>query len=442
MNSENAQLPEEPLIDENLANFDKGISEEDDAGGLLEDLKSGARPKTRTVTTTIRDTNWRFIFLVLCCLVLMGSYYCFDNPAPVQRQIQADVTSSDGGKVKHGMAMTTLQYQALYSLYSLPNIAIPLFGGFFIDRLGKKNGILVFASIVTVGQFFFAVSTHAVIAHKGFGHFLALFGRFVFGLGGESLSVTQSALLAVWFKGKELSLAMGTDLCASRIFTVINDVTQPLFYEAGGYRLSLGFWFGLVLCVLSVGCAVPLVCLDSNAEQNSVQLQVPVTEAEAIDSDSIDKDEDEYEEQPSFADLKLLGRIYWVLAGSCVLVYMSFMSFMNVASDLLQRRFSLGPETAGLVMSLPYLIAAIITPFVGYAIDLFGLKTLASTSLLIVVAFSSATFALSHLYLALLDQYYPGYKPSYRCIIALVLFGVSYSLYSASIMPCIPYLCV
>eukprot|EP00826_Nyctotherus_ovalis_P010766 TRINITY_DN12820_c0_g3_i1.p1 TRINITY_DN12820_c0_g3~~TRINITY_DN12820_c0_g3_i1.p1 ORF type:complete len:405 (+),score=80.10 TRINITY_DN12820_c0_g3_i1:92-1306(+) len=376
MNNESTELPEEPLIDENLAKFDKGINEEDDVEGQSKELKDETKLSTRIVTTTIRDTNWRFAFLVLCCLVLMGSYYCYDNPAPVQRQIQAGIRNVVHGRVEYGMNMTTLQYQALYSLYSLPNIAIPLFGGFFIDRLGKKNGILVFASIVAVGQFFFAVSTHAVTANKGFGHFLALFGRFVFGLGGESLSVTQSALLAVWFKGKELSLAMGTDLCASRIFTVINDVTQPLFYEAGRYRLSLGFWFGFVLCIVSMGCAVPLLCLDNSAEQNSVQLQVPATEAETID-----KDEDEYEDQLSFADLKLLGRIYWMLAASCVMVYMSFMSFMNVASDLLQTRFSLGSEAAGLVMSLPYLIAAIITPFVGYAIDLFGLKTIASSLL-------------------------------------------------------------
>lgn len=335
------------------------------------------KAKTKIVTTTIRDTRWRFVFLTICCLVLMGSYYCYDNPAPVQRQIQSPVKAGTRRGVEHGMGMSNLQYQLLYSFYSLPNIIIPLFGGYFIDRLGKQNGILAFVSIVTLGQFFFALSTHVVAANEGFGKFLAIFGRFVFGLGGENLSVTESAFLAIWFKGKELSLAMGTDMCVSRIFTVINDVTQPVFYEVAGYRLSLGFWFGFMLCILSLGCALVLIRLDRSADESSVQLEVSVTEAETLESD--DKEEDDYEEEITFADLRSLGRVFWALTGSCVMTYMSFMSCMNVASDLLQRRFGLSSEAAGFVMSLPYLIAAVITPFMGYVIDIYGMKTITST---------------------------------------------------------------
>lgn len=79
------------------------------------------------------------------------------------------------------MNMNDLQYQLLYSFYSFPNIILPLFGGYFIDRLGKRQGIVLFALIVTVGQFFFAVSTHAVHASEGFGKFLMIFSRFIFG---------------------------------------------------------------------------------------------------------------------------------------------------------------------------------------------------------------------------------------------------------------------
>ena len=79
------------------------------------------------------------------------------------------------------MGMSDFQYQLLYSLYSFPNIVIPLFGGYFIDRLGKRQGLIIFAVIVTIGQFFFAVSTHAVRSSEGFGKFLMLISRFVFG---------------------------------------------------------------------------------------------------------------------------------------------------------------------------------------------------------------------------------------------------------------------
>ena len=44
--------------------------------------------KTRKVIQSLRDTRWRFVFLGLCCFVLMGSYFCYDNPAPVEDKIK------------------------------------------------------------------------------------------------------------------------------------------------------------------------------------------------------------------------------------------------------------------------------------------------------------------------------------------------------------------
>ena len=38
------------------------------------------------------------------------------------------------------------------------------------------------------------------------------FGRFLFGVGGESLSVAQSRITTRWFKGKELALAIGNEI--------------------------------------------------------------------------------------------------------------------------------------------------------------------------------------------------------------------------------------
>jgi len=337
-----------------------------------------AKSRTRVITTTIRDTWWRFLFLGLCCTILFGSYYCYDNPAPVEKKIKAPVKYRTDKGDETGMAMSDVQYQLLYSLYSFPNIIIPLFGGYFIDRLGKRKGIVIFASIVAVGQFFFAVSAHAVRSSTGFGQFLALMGRFVFGLGGENLSVTESAFVATWFKGKELSLALGVDLCVSRLFAAINDATQPAFYDAAGFKLTLGFWFGFILCLISLACALGLVVLDNKADQSCVQIEVPVTENQGVTDIEEKEEEEEVEETIQITDLKKFPLPFWLLTGSCVMTYMSFYSFMNISSDLLQTRFSFSLESAGWTMGLPYVIAAIVTPFLGYAVDLYGLKTLAS----------------------------------------------------------------
>lgn len=57
-----------------------------------------------------------------------------------------------------------------------------------------------------------------------------LIGRVVFGLGGESMSVSQSAIVTVWFKGKELAFALGANISISRLGSVINANTVPPLY--------------------------------------------------------------------------------------------------------------------------------------------------------------------------------------------------------------------
>ena len=54
-----------------------------------------------------------------------------------------------------------------------------------------------------------------------------LVGRVVFGLGGESMSVAQSAIVSSWFKGKELAFALGVNLSVSRLGSVLNSNTIP-----------------------------------------------------------------------------------------------------------------------------------------------------------------------------------------------------------------------
>ena len=51
-------------------------------------------------------------------------------------------------------------------------------------------------------------------------------GRTIFGFGGESLSVVQSAFVASYFQGKELAFAMGVNLALARIGSVVNDTAS------------------------------------------------------------------------------------------------------------------------------------------------------------------------------------------------------------------------
>ncbi len=47
-------------------------------------------------------------------------------------------------------------YSLLYTIPSFPNIILPFFGGYFVDTLGAYKCMVVFISVIAVGQVVFA----------------------------------------------------------------------------------------------------------------------------------------------------------------------------------------------------------------------------------------------------------------------------------------------
>ena len=68
-----------------------------------------------------------------------------------------------------------MQYNLLFSLYSLPNIILPLFAGYLADRWGRRPMGIAYAIVVVVGQLFFAFGVSA----KNFA--LCATGRLLYG---------------------------------------------------------------------------------------------------------------------------------------------------------------------------------------------------------------------------------------------------------------------
>ena len=75
----------------------------------------------------IRNTALRWLMLAFGCFFLMGSYFCFDNPAPLKSRLTAPPFD-----------FSPTQFNALYSIYSLPNMILPLVGGIAMDKLGVR----------------------------------------------------------------------------------------------------------------------------------------------------------------------------------------------------------------------------------------------------------------------------------------------------------------
>ena len=152
----------------------------------------------------------------------------------------------------------------LYTIYSLPNMILPILGGMLLDSLGMRVGLILFCAILTLGQALFTAGGQMA------NYDLMLAGRGVFGAGGESMAVAQSSIVSVWFKGKELAFALGLNLSVARLGSVINAQIVPTVYNNHGlgYALSVGF----MLCVFSLLNSIGIACVDKRSEEEEKRL--------------------------------------------------------------------------------------------------------------------------------------------------------------------------
>ena len=117
---------------------------------------------------------------------------------------------------------------------------------------------MLFCAILTLGQAIFMIGGY----QANFDVMIA--GRVVFGVGGESMQVAQSAIVSAWFKGKELAFAMGLNLSVARLGSVINGALIPTVYDQSG--LGMALTVGFILCCFSLACAFGMIILDKRTE--------------------------------------------------------------------------------------------------------------------------------------------------------------------------------
>src|SRR5712692_4272948 len=145
---------------------------------------------------------YRWAVLLFVSVAMGGNYYIYDSINPLER-IFID---------KLGFSATAFGW--LNSAYSVAAVLTLLIGGIVIDRFGTKKAITFFAVLCLLGA--------ALTAARGLpGEMIA--GRTVLGLGGESIVVAVTTVLAKWFKGKELSFAFGINLTIARLASVAAD---------------------------------------------------------------------------------------------------------------------------------------------------------------------------------------------------------------------------
>lgn len=344
-----------------------------------------------------KKSNIRWCMLVMACFFMLGNNFSYDSPGPLETQLRKQFN------------MDSYHYSLLYTVYSLPNMFLPILGGILLDSIGIRSGLILFATILAIGQGVFMLGGFQA------DYTTMIVGRVIFGMGGESMSVAQSSIISVWFKGKELAFALGLNLSVARLGSVINGDVVPAVYDSNGLGMALGV--GFVLCIFSLVNGIGMAYVDRRAEEIDKE-RLGEVETAAVNEDDKFK----------WSDLTEFGVQFWLLTGSCVLTYMSVFPYIQNASNLLQTKYGFDNKTAGALFGVPYIISAIASPFLGLMIDKVGKRAFLCclSSCVLIVAYTTSLFM-------------PKCDKCYNEMVPLVLTGIGYSIYASAIWGSVPY---
>ena len=156
---------------------------------------------------------------------------------------------------------------------------------------------------------------------------VASIGFMLFGCGTEMAGITVSRGIVKWFKGREMALAMGSEMALARLGVATCMIFSPFFAKFGGsIDVSRSVAFGVVLICIAVMMFVVYFFMDKK----------------------LDSQTGEAEEQDDPFKLSDLGKIlssmgFWLVSLLCVLYYSAIFPFQKYAVNMLQCNLTFEP---------------------------------------------------------------------------------------------------
>ena len=292
---------------------------------------------TGSVTTSLRDNPAvRWAALLLLALAMFCSYIFMDILSPVKELLEQT----------RGWDSDTFGTYAGAETFLNVFIFFLIFAGIILDKMGVRFTALLSGGVMLMGA---AINWYAVTeAFAGSGlntwftdhlnyvpglHELgvspftatmpasakfAALGFMIFGCGAEMAGITVSRGIVKWFKGKEMALAMGSEMARLGVATVM--IFSPFFAKLGGdIQVSRAVAFGFVMLCIAMMMFVVYFFMDR-------KLDAQTGEAE------------EKDDPFRISDLgKVLSSgVFWVVALLCVLYYSAIFPFQKYAVNMLQ----------------------------------------------------------------------------------------------------------
>ena len=328
---------------------------------------------------------YRWIVLAFLSIAMFGNYYVYDSISLVADQLKTQLNFSD------------FDIGQMYSYYSVAAIIVLIFGGILVDKWGTKKSAIIFAIICVIAGFLDAFGTNL---------YVMLAGRFLLGIGSEPLVVAITVAIAKWFKGKQLSFALGINLLLARAGTFSVDNSPSIFpglYDKG--------YEGPLLVAAFIGMLSLLgILIYAMLEHRGERLFVL---GEGSKSDK----------------LKLKGffkfsKSFWYITLLCVTFYSGIFPFRAFAIKFFMESHNVSREVAGSLISWLPLAAMIATPLIGLLVDYIGKRALLMTF---------GSILLLPVYLLM------GYT-NISLYVPVIMMGVAFSLIPAVMWPSVAYI--
>ncbi len=361
----------------------------------------------------------RWTVLVLVALMMFFAYMFVDVMSPLKSLVEGKLGWDSG---------VFGTYAA--SEYILNVCGFLIIAGVILDKLGVR-----FSGILSAGLMVFGAALKFIAVSEWFqgtafcgwldswwiempgSAKMASLGFMIFGCGCEMEGTNVSKILAKWFKGKEMALAMGLEMAIARLGVFAVMWIAPLISQRFDNSIIAPLGFCGALLVIGLINFIVFGVMDRKFDSQLVEAGLATAEKSP---------EDEFH----VSDLKAIftSKMFWIVSLLCVLYYSAIFPFQRYATNFLEETLAIDAASAARLFSCFPILAMCMTPLLGIYLDRKG----KGASMLMI---GSIIMIVCHLSFALL---LPAFPQKWFALLLIVVLGVSFSLVPAALWPSVP----
>lgn len=375
---------------------------------------------TQKISKMMNDSPLaRWTVLVLVALMMFFAYMFVDVMSPLKSLVESKLGWDSGVFGKYAA-----------SEYILNVCGFLILAGIILDKLGVRFSGILSAGLMVFGAGMKFIAVSDWFQSTAFCGWLdswwvelpgsakmASLGFMIFGCGCEMEGTNVSKILAKWFKGKEMALAMGLEMAIARLGVFGVMWIAPLISEKFDNSILAPVGFCGALLVIGLINFIIFGIMDRKFDSQLVDAGLATAEQSP---------EDEFH----ISDLKAIftSKMFWIVSLLCVLYYSAIFPFQRYATNFLEETLAIDAASAAKLFSCFPILAMVMTPMLGIFLDR---KGKGATMLM----FGSIIMIVCHLSFAFI---LPAFPQKWFALLLIVVLGISFSLVPAALWPSVP----